>query len=211
MKVKIMIVEDQVIVRKGLRMIVEQDEQFSVVAEAGNGIEAIGMMEMHNIDLILLDIRMPEMNGIQATKIIKQRWPEVKILVLTTFNDDEAAMETLKDGVNGFMLKTSEPDKLIQAVHSCLQGGLVLHEEVAAKMVPRLLKKRGKEPVHVPLTVREFEIVRLVGEGKTNKEIAGQLYLSIGTVKNHLTQILQQLELRDRTQLAIYAVRNDLV
>jgi DNA-binding NarL/FixJ family response regulator len=211
MKVKIMIVEDQVIVRKGLRMIVEQDEQFSVVAEAGNGIEAIGMMEIYNIDLILLDIRMPEMNGIQATKIIKQRWPEVKILVLTTFNDDEAAMETLKDGVNGFMLKTSEPDKLIQAVHSCLQGGLVLHEEVAAKMVPRLLKKRSKEPVHVPLTVREFEIVRLVGEGKTNKEIAGQLYLSIGTVKNHLTQILQQLELRDRTQLAIYAVRNDLV
>jgi len=211
MKTKIMIVEDQVIVRKGLRMIVEQDEQFSVVAEAGNGIEAIGMMEMHNIDLILLDIRMPEMNGIQATKIIKQRWPEVKILVLTTFNDDEAAMETLKDGVNGFMLKTSEPDKLIHSVHSCLQGGLVLHEEVAAKMVPRLLKKIGKEPVHVPLTVREFEILRLVGEGKTNKEIAGQLYLSIGTVKNHLTQILQQLELRDRTQLAIYAVRNDLV
>ena len=90
-------------------------------------------------------------------------------------------------------------------------GGLVLHEEVAAKMMPRLLEKKSSEPISVPLTGRELEIAQLVGEGKTNKEIAGQLYLSVGTVKNHITQILQQLELRDRTQLAIYAVRNDLV
>lgn len=211
MKVKILLVEDQVIVRKGLRMIIEQDDRFIVVAEAGNGNEAITLMERHAVDLILLDIRMPNMNGVETTKIIKQRWPNVKILVLTTFNDDEAAMETLKDGVNGFMLKTSEPEKLIQAVHSCLQGGLVLHEDVAAKMMPRLLEKKSPKQVHVPLTPRELDIARLVGEGKTNKEIAEHLYLSVGTVKNHLTQILQQLNLRDRTQLAIYAVRNDLV
>lgn len=209
---KILIVEDQVIVRKGLRMILEQEADFTIIGEAGTGVEALQVMEQAQADLILLDIRMPDMSGIEATKVLKQRWPEVKILILTTFNDEEAAVETLKDGANGFLLKTSEPDKLIQAVKSCLTGGLVLHEEVAAKMMPHLLKRKSPAPSPViPLTAREFDIARLVGEGKTNKEIADQLYLSVGTVKNHISQILQQLELRDRTQLAIYAVKNDLV
>lgn len=212
--VNILLVEDQVIVRKGLRMILETVDNFSVVAEAGDGLEAVALMEKHEIDIVLLDIRMPKRNGVETTKLIKQRWPHVKILVLTTFNDDEAALQTLKDGANGFLLKTADPEKLIQAVHSCLEGGLVLNEEVAAKMMPKLLddKKPDKhQPVHIPLTERELEIARLVGEGKTNKEIAAELFLSIGTVKNHITQILQQLDLRDRTQLAIYAVKNDLV
>ncbi|MBO0995582.1 response regulator [Bacillus sp. SD088] len=209
---KILIVEDQVIVRKGLRMILEQEADFTIIGEAGTGVEALQVMEQAQADLILLDIRMPDMSGIEATKLLKQRWPQVKILILTTFNDEEAAVETLKDGANGFLLKTSEPDKLIQAVKSCLTGGLVLHEEVAAKMMPHLLKRKSPAPSPViPLTAREFDIARLVGEGKTNKEIADQLYLSVGTVKNHISQILQQLELRDRTQLAIYAVKNDLV
>ncbi|WP_212975279.1 response regulator transcription factor [Bacillus sp. J14TS2] len=209
---KILIVEDQVIVRKGLRMILEQEADFTIIGEAGTGVEALQVMEQAEADLILLDIRMPDMSGIEATKLLKQRWPKVKILILTTFNDEEAAVETLKDGANGFLLKTSEPDKLIQAVKSCLTGGLVLHEEVAAKMMPHLLKRKSPAPSPViPLTAREFDIARLVGEGKTNKAIADQLYLSVGTVKNHISQILQQLELRDRTQLAIYAVKNDLV
>ncbi|MEK3889534.1 response regulator transcription factor [Bacillus sp. FSL K6-3431] len=211
MKVRILIVEDQMIVRKGLRMIVEQEERYHVVGEAGNGLEAIEIMEKYEIDIILMDIRMPGMNGMETTKIVKQRWPNVKILILTTFNDDEAALETLKDGVNGFLLKTAEPQKLIQAVQSCLDGGLVLHEDVAAKMMPGLLEKKKLEPIHVPLTERELDIAKLVGEGKTNKEIAKHLYLSIGTVKNHITQVLQKIGVRDRTQLAIYAVRNDLV
>lgn len=211
MRKRILLVEDQVIVRKGLRMILEQPGQFEIVGEAGTGLEAIAAMEQCQADLILLDIRMPDMNGVEATKIIKQRWPEVKILVLTTFNDEEAAVETLKDGANGFLLKTSEPEKLINAVESCFAGGLVLHEEVAAKMMPRLLEKKMSVPVQIPLTARELDIARLVGEGKTNKEISELLYLSVGTVKNHISQILQQLELRDRTQLAIYAVKNDLV
>lgn len=211
MKKRILLVEDQVIVRKGLRMILEQAARFEVVGEASTGLEAIAAMEQCQADLILLDIRMPDMNGVEATKIIKQRWPEVKILILTTFNDEEAAVETLKDGANGFLLKTSDPDKLINAVDSCFAGGLVLHEEVAAKMMPGLLEKKIKVSVQIPLTDRELDIARLVGEGKTNKEISEILYLSVGTVKNHITQILQQLELRDRTQLAIYAVKNDLV
>lgn len=204
----ILIVEDQVIVRKGLKMIIESDSSLSVIAEAGNGIEAINALEKHVIDLVLLDIRMPEMNGVEVTKIIKKRWPTVKVLILTTFNDDEYAMQTLKDGANGFMLKTAEPKKLISAVHSVLTGGMVLHEEVAAKVMPKLLQHKGVEFQDIRLTERELEIAKLVGEGMTNKEISEVLYLSVGTVKNHLTNILHTLELRDRTQLAIFAVKN---
>lgn len=212
MAAKIVIVEDQMIVRKGLRMIVEQDPDLTVIGEAMNGVEAIALLELELPDLILLDIRMPEMDGVKTVKAVRERWPEVKILILTTFNDDEAALETLKDGVNGFMLKTAEPEKLIQSIHSCLSGVLILHEEVAAKMVPRLSGRKADKPANEwSLTERELDIVRLVGAGQTNKEIAQQLYLSIGTVKNHITNILQQLDLRDRTQLAIYAVKNDLV
>lgn len=207
----VLLVEDQVIVRKGLKMIIESDATLSVIAEAENGIEAITAMEKYAIDLVLLDIRMPEMNGVEVTKIIKARWPSVKILILTTFNDDEYAMQTLKDGANGFMLKTAEPEKLISSVHSVLNGGMVLNEEVAAKVMPRLLHSKSAERINISLTEREMDIVKLVGEGMTNKEISGTLYLSVGTVKNHLTNILQTLELRDRTQLAIFAVKNELI
>ncbi|MFF2753293.1 response regulator [Psychrobacillus sp. NPDC058041] len=208
---KILIVEDQAIVRQGLRMMIDLDDAFTVVAEASNGKEAISVLELNAIDIVLLDIRMPEMNGVEATKRIKERWPQVKILILTTFDDDEYAIQTLKDGASGFMLKTAEPNKLIAAIHSISTGGLVLNEEVAAKMMPRLLQKNSEPIVEHTLTVREIDILKLVGEGKTNKEIAEALFLSIGTVKNHITHILQQLGLRDRTQLAIYAVKNGFV
>lgn len=208
---KILIVEDQAIVRQGLRMMIDLNENFTVVAEASNGKEAIFALERNAIDIVILDIRMPEMNGVEATKKIKERWPHVKILILTTFEDDEYAIQTLKDGANGFMLKTAEPTKLIAAIHSISSGGLVINEEVAAKMMPRLLQKNREPRVEHALTSREIDILKLVGEGKTNKEIADTLFLSIGTVKNHITHILQQLELRDRTQLAIYAVKNSFV
>ncbi len=207
---RIMIVEDQGIVRQGLKMMIEQDPAFTVVAEASDGKEAVELMNLHALDLILMDIRMPEMNGIEATRIIKARWPQVKVLMLTTFNDDEYAMQALKEGANGFLLKTSDGEQLLHSVHSCLNGGMTIHDEVAAKVVPRLLSARKESPAVHALTPRELSITKLVGEGKTNKEIADQLFLSVGTVKNHISQILQKLELRDRTQLAIYAVRHDI-
>ncbi|MBK3497052.1 response regulator transcription factor [Viridibacillus sp. YIM B01967] len=209
--VHILIVEDQAIVRNGLKMIVEQEPDFEIVAEASNGIEALTALENHHIDLVLMDVRMPEMNGIEATKRIRGRFPHIKILVLTTFDDEEYAFQTLKDGANGFLLKSAEPHKLISAIYSVLEGGLVLHEDVAAKLMPKLLQKTSpSQQVHT-LTERELDVVKLVGEGKTNKEISEVLFLSIGTVKNYITHILQELDLRDRTQLAIYAVKNDLV
>jgi DNA-binding NarL/FixJ family response regulator len=210
MNIHILLVEDQALVRQGLKMMIEQDEQLKVVAEAENGLEALEKMEKHMIDLVIMDIRMPVMNGLEATRKIKERWANVKVLILTTFNDYEYAVQALKDGANGFLLKTAEQQRLIQAIYSCLRGGLAIHEEVAAKMVPRLLEKSKQIQAEIPLTPRELAITKLVGEGKTNKEIAAALHLSVGTVKNHITQILQKLELRDRTQLAIYAIKHDI-
>lgn len=215
MTVRILLVEDQAIVRNGLKMIIEQDEEFQIVSEASNGIEALEILEKIHIDLILMDIRMPKMNGIEATKKIKLRFPQIKILILTTFDDDEYAYQTLKDGAMGFILKSSEPEKLLASIRSVLEGGLVIQEDVAAKLMPKLLQQQPfisqSDDQHQALSERELEIVKLVGEGKTNKEIASLLFLSVGTVKNHITHILQELELRDRTQIAIYAIKNGLV
>src|SRR5699024_6945746 len=209
---RVLLVEDQAIVRQGLKVILEQDENISVVQQAENGEEAIAIVEKHLIDFIMMDVRMPVMNGIEATRKIKQQWPDIKILILTTFNDDEYALEALREGANGFLLKTSESNRLIEAVHSCMKGGLTIHDEVAAKVMPRLMERTETSPVEsdIPLSQRELAITKLVGEGKTNKEIATEQFLSIGTVKNNLTQILQKTGLRDRTQLAIYAVKHDL-
>ncbi|WP_404451588.1 response regulator transcription factor [Virgibacillus necropolis] len=207
---RVLLVEDQAIVRQGLKVILEQDENITVTHEAENGQEALDILEKYMIDFVMMDVRMPVMNGIEATRKIKKQWPDIKVLILTTFNDDEYALEALKEGANGFLLKTSESDKLIDAVHSCMKGGLTIHDEVAAKVMPRLLQQTKSPVINCQLSPRELAITKLVGEGMTNKEIAEKLYLSIGTVKNHLTQILQKTALRDRTQLAIYAVKHDI-
>ncbi|MEO4053104.1 response regulator transcription factor [Solibacillus sp. CAU 1738] len=211
---RIILVEDQLIVRNGLKMIIEQDETLQIVAEASNGKEALQLLDKVQVDLVVMDIRMPEMNGIEATKHIRNRFPTMKILILTTFDDEEYAYQTLKDGASGFLVKSSEPQKLIASIHSVLVGGMVIQEDVAAKLMPKLLHHTAPStPIEqLPaLTNRELDIMKLVGEGNTNKEIAETLFLSIGTVKNHITHILNELELRDRTQLAIYAVRNGIV
>lgn len=208
----VMLVEDQEIVRQGLRMILEQDEQIRVSCEASNGFEAMEKMSAHRVDIVFMDIRMPDMNGIEATRKIKEQWPDVPVLILTTFNDDEYALEALNEGASGFLLKTSDGKKLIEAVYSVMKGGLVLHDEVTAKVMPRLLKqsKKTSAAASIELTERERAIIQKVGQGKTNKEIAAELYLSIGTIKNHISVILQKTDLRDRTQLAIYAVTHDI-
>lgn len=209
---RVLIVDDQSIVRQGLKVMLEQDEKIKVTHEAENGQEAIDVLtNNHLIDLILMDVRMPVMNGMEATRIIKSKWPQVKILIITTFNDEQYAMETLKDGASGFLLKTAHTDRLIQAVYSTMENGLPINEEVAAKVIPNLLNREQVIDIPMELTERELAIIKRVGEGKTNKEIAAELYLSVGTVKNNVTNILQKLELRDRTQLAIFAIKHAIV
>ncbi|OIJ13606.1 DNA-binding response regulator [Anaerobacillus alkalilacustris] len=208
---RILLVEDQHLVRQGLKLMIEQCEDFKVVFEASNGEEAVRLFDEKSIDIVVMDIRMPKMNGLEATKQIKIRHPEAKILMLTTFDDDEYAIEALKYGACGYMLKDTDGGRLIAAIESALSGGMTLDESVAAKVVPRLLKKEIQQNVEIPLTKREYSIVKLVGEGRNNQEIAKSLCLSVGTVKNHISHILDKLELRDRTQLAIFAVKNDLI
>ena len=189
----------------------ESDSDLKVTGEAGNGREAVALCEAHIFDVVVMDIRMPEMSGLEAARIIRSRWPKTKVLMLTTFNDDQYAVEALKIGASGYMLKDAEPEALIRSIRSCLTGGLSLQENVAAKVIPRLLEQKKELTVDSSITPRELSIVRLIGIGRSNREIADELGLSVGTVKNHVSQIMDKLELRDRTQLAIYAIRHNVV
>ncbi len=199
--------------RQGLKMMIETDPEMKVTGEAGDGLEAIQLCETHLFDLVLMDIRMPGMDGLEATAKICERWPNIKVLILTTFNDDDYALEALKRGASGYMLKDADAELLIRSIRSCMSGGLSLEEQVAAKIVPRLLKHADKKPGRADpsLTSRELDIIREVGKGKSNQEIADELCLSLGTIKNHMTTILDKLQLRDRTQLAIYAIHHGIV
>lgn len=207
----ILLVEDQVLVRQGLKMMIETDAELKVTGEASNGKEAIELCYKNHFDLVILDIRMPEMTGLEALREIRRNWPEVKTLILTTFNDEDYALEALKYGANGYMLKNADAKELIRTIRSCLKGGLALEDQVAAKVVPALIEKEQKQVIDPTLTKRELDIIIGVGRGLSNKEISEQLFLSVGTVKNHISVILDKLELRDRTQLAIYALRHHIV
>ena len=208
---KVLLAEDQALVAQGLKLMIETDPELKVTGEARNGVEALKLCEKQWFDIAVLDIRMPEKDGLETAREIRKRWPEMKILMLTTFNDDEYALEALRLGANGYMLKDADAETLIRSIKSCLSGGLQIQGEVAAKVVPRLIHKDEKPKNNFDLTPREIDILKLVGEGKNNKEISEELALSVGTVKNHISQLLDKLNLRDRTQLAIFAIRNNFV
>lgn len=211
--IRILLAEDQTMVRHGLKMMIETDIEMRVSGEAGNGKEAVKLCETQAFDIAVLDIRMPEMNGLEAARMIRTRWPQIKLLILTTFNDDQYAMEALKIGASGYMLKDAEPEALIRSIRSCLSGGISLQDDVAAKVIPQLLKRteEKEKTVDTSITPRELAIIRLVGVGRSNQEIANELGLSVGTIKNHVSMIMDKLDLRDRTHLAIYAIRHNVV
>lgn len=205
---------------------IETAPDLRVTGEAANGREAVDLLAKRAFDLVILDIRMPEMDGVTAAQRILTRDPQQKVLFLTTFDDDEYALKALRLGVRGYLLKNADADRLIASIRSVLAGGLPLEDQVAAKVVPRLLRGAGggseggglssavgpvaASGVGEPLTDRELSVTRLVGQGRSNAEIADALGISQGTVKNVVSAVLDKLDLRDRTQLAIYAVRRDL-
>ncbi|MFA1821024.1 response regulator [Virgibacillus oceani] len=209
--IRILLAEDQVMVRQGLKMMIETDEEMRVTGEASNGKEAITLCEKHAFDVIILDIRMPVMDGIEAAKIIQSRWKTSKILMLTTFDNSEYVMDSLKIGVSGYILKDADTDSLIRSIRNALRGGLTVGDQVAAKVMPLLLNQQEEKRADPTLTPRERAILTCIGEGLNNHEVAERLGLSVGTVKNNTSHILQKLDLRDRTQLAIYAIRHNLV
>ncbi|GMA08514.1 DNA-binding response regulator [Tetragenococcus halophilus subsp. flandriensis] len=209
--VDILLAEDQMLVRQGLKLMIETDENFQVTGEASNGKEAVELCERQYFDVVILDIRMPEMNGLEAGRKIRERWSDVVILMLTTFNDEEYALEALKYKANGYLLKDGDAEVLIRSIKSALQGGLVIEDHVAAKVMPTLMKEQTKKAVvDISLTSRELDIITCIGQGMNNQEIAKELFLSVGTVKNQISIILDKLELRDRTQIAIYSLKRDI-
>jgi len=209
--IKVLLAEDQVMVRQGLKAMIETDVEINVTGEADNGKEAVNLCDKQVFDVAILDIRMPEMDGIEAAKVLRLRFPQMKILMLTTFDDNEYVIEALKLGVSGYMLKNGDTESLIRSIKSALSGGLSLEDQVAAKVMPVLLQNQEENSIDPNLTPRERAILKCIGEGLNNKEVAERLGLSVGTVKNQTSHILDKLELRDRTQLAIYAIRHRLV
>lgn len=208
--IRVMIVDDQTLIREGLKMMLSICSDIEVVGEAINGREAIDKLKEISTDIILMDIRMPVMDGVEAVKIIKEMYRKIKVIILTTFNEDEYIFQGLKNGADGYILKDVKSDEIINGIKTVYNGHILLQPEIATKVVMALNSVRDKEKdslrktIIEELTPREMEVAMLVAKGKSNREICDELYLTEGTVKNHLSKILGKLELRDRTQLAIY-------
>ena len=223
MKIKVMITDDQRLMREGLKTLLDLEEDLAVVSLAENGRDALEKIPSAKPDVILMDIRMPVMDGVECTRIIKEQHPQIKVLILTTFDDDEFIIEALKNGAVGYMLKDLSSEKLVAAIRDAYNGGLVMQTEIAAKIISHITGT-AKEPTHQEdaksikvnatkvmydkseLTDREKEVLHLVGEGMSNTEIAKKLYISVGTVKNYISNLYSKLEVDDRSKLTIYAI-----
>jgi DNA-binding NarL/FixJ family response regulator len=214
--IKLLLVDDQDILVEGLKLILGMEEDIEISGTANNGKKAYEFCKWNMPDVVLMDIQMPELNGVEVTKMIRRDFPNVKVIVLTTFNDDEYIYDALKNGASGYLLKDTSPSEIARAVRTVYKGGALIQSEVAVKVIDKFseLAKEKREKSIDPraelLTDREKDICRLIGEGKNNKEIADELFLSQGTVKNHITRVLIKLDLRDRTQLAVFTIKNDL-
>ncbi len=208
-KIRVLIVDDQPVVRDGLRMILSLDNEIEVAATASNGREAFDLCNS-SIDVVLMDIRMPLMDGVKTTKLIKESYPKVKIIILTTFNDDQYIFEALKNGASSYLLKDVESGEIINTVKVIHSGGTVLHNNIAAKLVSKMAESQNVADRISDLTSRELETAKLVAEALSNREIAAKLFITEGTVKNHITNILSKLNLNHRTQIALYIIENKL-
>lgn len=207
-KMSVMIVDDQPIVRDGLKLILSLSDEINVLCTASNGEEAVELCEKYEPDIILMDIRMPVMDGVKATGIIKERYPKVKIIVLTTFDDDSFIFEALKNGASSYLLKDVESGELINTIKIIHLGGTMLQNSVAERLVNKMNELSSQKSYTDNLTQREIEISKLVAEGLSNKKIASRLFITEGTVKNHISSILSKLGLSHRTQIALYVIEN---
>jgi DNA-binding NarL/FixJ family response regulator len=212
---RILLVDDHVLFRKGVAALLARREEIQVVGEASDGLEAISAAREIIPDVILMDIGMPNCNGLEATKRIKREMPHVKIVILTVSDDDHDLFEAIKSGAQGYLLKDLEPYQLYDLLESISRGEAPLSGAIAAKILKEFTrpdKTSEQEPELIDdLTARETSILQLVSEGKTNKEIASILFISENTVKIHLRNILEKLHLQNRIQAAVYAVRQGLV
>jgi NarL family two-component system response regulator LiaR len=213
-KIKVIIADDHAVVREGTRKILDQEDDIHVLAEASNGEEAVQMAEELHPDVILMDISMPKMDGIEATKLIKEKNPNIAILILTAYDDDQFIFSLLEAGAAGYLLKNIHHHELVEAIRAVYSGESVLHPSVARKVLNRFGKteeKSEKKALVEPLSDREMEVLKLVTKGYSNKEIADQLYLSIRTVQGHLGNIFNKLMVSSRTEAVVRALKEGWV
>ncbi len=208
--IQVLLVDDQGLIRQGLKALLELNADLQIVGEAENGETALQRVESLQPDVVLMDIRMPVMDGVAATRAIISRFPQVKVLVLTTFDDQDYVTEALKVGAQGYLLKDTPSEELAQAIRLIHKGYSQFGPGIMQKIVAGVAQPEANPPVELPpgfseLTIREREVLQLIATGASNREIAQKLYISEGTVKNHVTNILNRLNLRDRTQAAILA------
>ena len=207
--IRVLIADDHPVVRQGLRGFLETYADIQVVAEAKNGAEAVTLAREHVPDVILMDLLMPEMDGVKAIDQIMSFSPTTHIVVLTSYTEDEYLFPAMRAGAQGYLLKDTEPEDLIRAIHAAVRGHATLHPSVAARLVQEA--EQSSDDSLADLSERELEVLRLVARGMSNREIAEQLVIAEGTVKSHVSNILSKLQLAHRTQAALYALKHKLV
>ncbi|ADV79390.1 response regulator receiver [Thermoanaerobacter brockii subsp. finnii Ako-1] len=201
-----LVADDHALIRKGLVQLIEMEKDIKVISQASNGEEAYKLAKKFMPDLILMDVNMPVMNGIKAAKMLKEEKHPSKVLFLTIYNDREYLLEALKLGVEGYILKDAEYDDLIKAIKTIYNGGVYIHPSLMEE-----IDNIDQETLKKDLTPREIEILKLISKGYSNKEIAQKLFLSEKTVKNHVYNIFKKLDVKDRTQAAIYMLKNETI
>jgi DNA-binding NarL/FixJ family response regulator len=213
MMYKILICDDQKIVCEGLQTILSADEEIEVVGTAHNGWQALEMIPKLEPDLVLMDLKMPEMDGVQATRKITNTYPDMHVLVLTTYDDDEWIFDAIRSGAAGYLLKDTPPADLITSIKGTIQGKSFIDPQVAGKLLAEYSENFGRAqlPTHFTFTERERDILTLLSRGLSNAEIADKLFLAEGTVRNYTSVLLKKLGVSDRTQAAVLAIRYGLV
>lgn len=214
---RVLIVDDQELFRDSLSIIMNSADEIEVTGAVAGVDDALASIEKTKPEVVLMDIRMPGRDGVEGTRLIKNRYPEIKVIVLTTFDDDEYVYGALKYGASGYLLKGCSRAELLEAIHLALSGGAMINPEIATKVIRQFSEMaRRADIIQVPdelatqLNESEIKIIRAVGHGLSNREISSTLYLSEGTVRNYISSILMKLELCDRTQLAIWAVQKGM-
>lgn len=208
--IRVLIADDHHVVRRGLLFFLKTQKDIEVIGEAKNGFEAVELVESLQPDIVLMDLVMPEMDGIQATKKIKAKWPNVAILMLTSFSDKDHVLPAIEAGAAGYQLKDIEPDELVNAIRQIIRGENIIHPAATSQLEEVLREEENLPHVKNPLTPRERDVLAELTKGKSNREIASSLFVTEKTVKTHISNIFTKLEVQDRTQAALYAVKHGL-
>ena len=214
-KIRVALVDDHTILREGVRALLDEESDIAVVGEASDGLEALDIVEEFAPDVVIMDMVMPRMSGLEATREIKRRWPEVRVLILSMYDDDEYVQQIIQAGASGYVLKRVAAGELVRAIHEVHGGASFLQPPIAAKLIEdyvRLVRGEGaEERKGDPLTERERQILKLIADGRTNQNIAELLHLSKKTVESHRANIMRKLDLHDVTELVKYALRKGLI